>query len=98
MTGTGAPTSSATAEMMSGTARAPGHHGPELDRLVVAYDGVGGDEGVAADHQHGLGDDRQLAQDLLHPTVAGHVDLAPWISEDDLHRCPASSAGTPARA
>src|SRR6266700_2225861 len=61
------------------------HHRAQLDRVVVGDHLVGGDEGVAANHQHGLGNDLELAQDVLHPPPAGDLDLALRVSQDDFH-------------
>src|SRR5437879_4844618 len=61
------------------------HHRAQLDRVVVGDHLVGGDEGVAANHQHGFGNDLELAQDVLHPPPAGDLDLALRVSQDDFH-------------
>src|SRR5437667_222022 len=91
MTGTGAPTSSATDLTISGTPRAAAN---------VSH--------FARDHEDRLRQDVQLAQHVFHPAPARHLDLAPRVSQDDLHRLaprvalrpstPVTPSGTPAHA
>ena len=69
------------------TLAAPARHDrSQLDDVVVPHHLVGGDQVVPPDDEHGLGQDVELAQHVLHPAVAGHLDLAPGIAQHDLHR------------
>jgi hypothetical protein len=61
-------------------------HFTQLDGVVVAHELIGGDEVVAADDEHGLRQDVELAQHVLHPPVAGDGHFASGIAQQDLHR------------
>src|SRR5436190_5316185 len=72
--------------------RSPGtttrHDGAELDHVVVTERLVGGDQLVAADDEHGLGDDLQVGEDVLHTAPARHFDFTPRIAQYHLHLRP----------
>src|ERR671911_476456 len=60
-------------------------HGPDLDLVVVGEHGVAGHERVAADHQHRLAVEVELAQQLADAQGAGQLELAARVAKQDAH-------------
>ena len=48
------------------------HDRPKLDGVAVVHDLVGGDQGIAADHDHALGNHVEVSQHVLHPAAEVH--------------------------